>query len=161
MEFSLQLAIFAIVNFIVLLVLLRLFLYKPVLKMLEERKQTISDSLAKAQEAKVQAEQAGEQISARIEHARGEAEGILAAARAAGEELKKQLAEEARAEAQSFTAASRAALNKEREEAIAALRNEAAALAVSAAGRILAEDLTAEQQQALLHKYVAKVGQLQ
>jgi len=161
MEISLHTVIFAMVNFLVLLVLMRIFLYKPVRKMLDTRQQTISESLAAAEQARQQAAAAGDDIRAQLEQAKGEAEGIVTAARSAGDELKKQLLEEARKEAQSIAEAARAALAKEREEAIAALRTEAAALAISAAGRILAEEISAEQQQALLHKYIMRVGQLQ
>lgn len=161
MSITLSDVIFALINFIVLVVLLRIFLYKPVRKMMDARQQIISDSLTEAEKAREQAAAAGDEIRVQIKQAKGEAEAIAASARSAGEELKKQLVEEARKEAQTITDASRAALNKEREEAIAALRQEAAMLAVSAAGRMLAEEMTAEQQQALLHKFITKVGQLQ
>jgi len=153
--------IYAVINFILLVVLLRLFLYKPVHKMLATRRQTISESLAAAEQAKQQAADADEKIRAQVKQAKAEAEGILATARASGDELKKQLLTEAREEARAITEKARAALNKEREETITNLRKETARLAVSVAGRILAEEMSAEQQQALLHKYIMKVGQLQ
>lgn len=161
MEISIPVMIFAFGNFILLLVLLRIFLFKPVRKMMDARQQTISDGLAAAEQAKQQAANAGEEIRAQIEQARGEAEAIIASARVAGDDLKKQLLEEARVEARGITENARQALAKEREDAITALRKEAAALAVNAAGRILAEELNEAQQQALLHKYIVKVGQLQ
>lgn len=161
MHIELSMVIYAVFNFTLLVVLLRIFLYKPVRKMLDTRRQLISESLDTAERTKEQAAAAGEEIRAQIEQARGEATSIVASARASADELKKLLLDEAREEAQAIADNARAALVKEREEAIAALRKEAAVLAVSAAGRILAEELNAEQQQALLHKYIAEVGQLQ
>lgn len=161
MEISPSTIVFTLCNFIILLVLLRLFLYKPVNRMLENRRKTIADSLAAAEEAQKKADTAAETIRAQIEEARKEADQIIVAARASGDELKKQIVEEARKEAQSMTESARAALAKEKEEAVIELRKQAAALAVSAAGRILAEELNEEQQRALLSKYMKKVGQLQ
>ena len=42
------------VNFIILLLILKRFLYKPILKVLEDRKKTVSDSLVKAEQIEVQ-----------------------------------------------------------------------------------------------------------
>ncbi|MCL2496038.1 MAG: F0F1 ATP synthase subunit B [Clostridiales bacterium] len=161
MHIELSTIIYAIFNFSLLVVLLRIFLYKPVRKMMDTRQQIISESLEAAEQAQQQAAAAGEIIGAQLEQAKTEALEIVASARTAGDELKKQLLEEARAEALIITEDTRAALLKEREEAIIALRKEAAALAVSTAGRILSEEISTEQQQSLLQKYITKVGHLQ
>lgn len=161
LEIGLANVIYSIVNFLILLVLLRIFLYKPVRGMLETRKQVISDSLAAAEQAQKQAASAGEEIAAQLSQTRMEAEKIIGAARVAGEDLHQQIVEQARAEAQNIIATTRVALDKEREEAIAALRKDAAGLAVSMAERLLAGELTAEQQQAMLQKSIAQMGRLQ
>lgn len=161
LNIELSVVIWNIINFLILLVLLRVFLYKPIRNMLETRKQVVSDSLAAAEQAQKQAAAAGDEIAAQLSRARVEAESIIAAARLAGEDLEKRIVGQAQQEAQNIIDNTRLALSKEREEAIAALRKDAAGLAVTMAERLLAGELTAEQQAVMLEKSIAQIGRLQ
>lgn len=160
MEINLAEIIFALVNFALLLVLLRLFLYKPVRNMLDTRKALIEEGLTAAAVAKEEAAAASKATQSRLDEAQAEANAVIAEARSKAEQIRKQILSEAQAEAERATAQARAAFEKEREEAIGELRKQAAALAINAAAHILAEEINAEQQQALLAKYIAKVGQM-
>ena len=53
-----RLLVAQLANFLILLFVLRRFAYKPLLKLLEERKQRIADGLANAQKAKSNLEEA-------------------------------------------------------------------------------------------------------
>ena len=73
-----------VVNFLILLFILKKFLYKPILKVLEDRKQGISDSLKNAEEIERRLNQIGER----------EAEAVLKSARE-GEKIIRQATESA------------------------------------------------------------------
>ena len=62
-----------IVNFVLLLLLLRAFLYKPVLKMLESRKQRIAEGLQAAEVARREAEVERGQLQAQLDSERRDA----------------------------------------------------------------------------------------
>ncbi len=160
MHLSLAETIFAIVNFGLLLLLLRLFLYKPISKMLAERQNTIAESLAQAEQARTDALAAKDQIAAQIEQANLEAETIIAKATQNGEQLKKQILAEARQEAQAIQAKTQADLDRYREEIRHNLQQEAVALAIKTAGQILAEEINQEKQKSLLNSYIKRLGQL-
>ena len=71
-----------VANFFVLLVILRLTLYKPVLKMLDDRKQKIAEGLNAAEIARAEAASAQVNIQAQLDEARKEGQEIVAGAQA-------------------------------------------------------------------------------
>src|SRR5512143_3804889 len=91
---NLPLLLAFIINFIILLALLGKFLYKPVLKMLDERGQKIRESMEQAEAIRRDYEQAKAEVQRQIEKGRQEGQAIIAQAVQRGEVLK----EEARAE---------------------------------------------------------------
>ena len=88
-----------LINFIILLVLLGVFGYKPILKMLDERQAKIKESMELAEEIKLQSARTEEEVKAQLETARKEGQQIIAQATQIGERLKNEAKEEARQEA--------------------------------------------------------------
>ena len=74
---NLPLLVVFVINFIVLLVLLRLFLYKPVLKMLDERAKRTTEAMEQAEATKKEYEQARVEVQKQIDKGRQEAQTIL------------------------------------------------------------------------------------
>jgi F-type H+-transporting ATPase subunit b len=87
---NLPLLVVFTINFIVLLVLLRLFLFKPVLKMLDERTQRTKEGMELAEATKKEYEQAKGEVQKQIEKGRQEAQAIIAQAMQVGERLKEE-----------------------------------------------------------------------
>ena len=88
MEFSMNELIWAIINFVVFFILLRLFLYKPVLKLLDARRDEIKANLDQAEAARTEAEAAREKYERELARAREEAQNLIARAQAAAEKAK-------------------------------------------------------------------------
>ena len=85
---NLPLLVVFIVNFIILLVMLRLFLYQPVMKVLDERAKKTRDAMELAEATKKEYEQAKGEVQKQIEKGRQEAQGIITQAMQVGERLK-------------------------------------------------------------------------
>lgn len=79
--FDATLLVAQIVNFLVILYLLKRFLYKPTFAYLEKRKRTIEDGLAKAEEGRQMLEKASEKERMLLKKAQEEAKKLLAEAR--------------------------------------------------------------------------------
>lgn len=150
--------IFAIVTFALLALLLRLFLYKPVLAMLDKRKQAIDQALDQAQRTHLEAEQADIRLQEQIAATRLEADRIISAAKARAEEAAAGLIDQAKQEAERISAQAAADIARERERALSELKEQAADLALLAAEKALSSPLTEDQQQALLDSFVEQVG---
>ncbi len=65
------------VNFLILLVILNKFLFKPILKVLEERKRTVSETLSNADQIKSKLSQAEQDVEAKLSDASRQAKMIL------------------------------------------------------------------------------------
>jgi F-type H+-transporting ATPase subunit b len=79
-----------IVNFLILFLALRFLLWKPMLKMLNERKQRIAQGLEDAEQARRDRERAQAEYEERIKQARQEREEILARAAEEGEQARER-----------------------------------------------------------------------
>jgi F-type H+-transporting ATPase subunit b len=160
-EIDLQLLLFVIVNFLVLLYLLRRFLYKPLLKMMDDRKQSIDDALDAAAAARQEVAETQTSIQADIAQARAKAEELLATAQAGSEKLKEDILAQARVEALAITAKAQAEIAREREEAIRALRLEVTGLVMGATRQLLQGAVDENAQKRLFDKYIDNMGQIQ
>ncbi len=83
------------VNFGIVLVALWYFLYAPVMRMLEERRNVVAKGVSDAAEAHAQLAQAGHEVAQRLEHADTEAQEITQRAKEAAAETKARLLKEA------------------------------------------------------------------
>jgi F-type H+-transporting ATPase subunit b len=83
------------VNFAIVLVALWYFLYKPVLAMLEKRREIVAKGVEDAQKARQMLAGADSEVSKRVNAAEGEAEAIVAAARESASAEKVRLLKEA------------------------------------------------------------------
>jgi len=151
-----------IVSFFVLAFLLRRFAYKPVLDMLEKRRQRIEQGLEDArlaEEARANAETESQQI---LEQARTEAEGIVAEAKRRGEAEAAEAIETARGQAQAVLDEARVKAQSERDRLLGEMRGQIAALAIAAANQIVGEVLDEQRQMQLVAEFFSgvKAGQV-
>ena len=153
--------IFTIFNFLLLLFLLKKFLYKPILKMLDDRKKSIDEALDAADSARQEVAATQENIRKDIAQARAEADAIINDAQKRGEQVKAEIIEAAKAEAKGITEAATAQIEKEKAQAIHDLKAQIADIAMLATEKILTQSLTAEQERTLLDNYIKEVGQIQ
>jgi F-type H+-transporting ATPase subunit b len=149
---NLQLLVVFIVNFIVLLVLLRLFLYKPVLKMLDERAKRTKEAMELAESTKKEYEQAKGEVQKQIEKGRQEAQTIVAQAMQAGERLKEESRQEATKQAQTIVDRTRVELETERNKIVEDLRREFVDISIAAAEKVIKETLDREKHRKLIEE---------
>jgi F-type H+-transporting ATPase subunit b len=149
---NLPLLVVFIVNFIILFVLLRLFLYKPVLKMLDERAKRTKDAMELAEVTKKEFEQAKVEVQKQIEKGRQEAQAILTQAMQVGERLKEESRQEAQKQAQVIVDRTRSELEAERDKIVGGLRREFVDIAISAAEKVIKETLDKEKHRKLIEE---------
>jgi F-type H+-transporting ATPase subunit b len=149
---NLPLLVVFVVNFIILFVLLRLFLYKPVLKMLDERAKRTAEAMEQAEATKKEYEQARVEVQKQIEKGRQEGQAIIAQAMQVGERLKEESRQEATKQAQVIVDRTRSELEAERGKIVEDLRREFADIAISAAEKVIKETLDKEKHRKLIEE---------
>jgi F-type H+-transporting ATPase subunit b len=135
-----------IINILILFLVLRAILFKPVTKFMNARTQKIKDDIDKAEKDKRDAKQLLEQYEKRLADAEAEADAIIRTAREHAEAEAERIRTSARADADHMTSGARTRLEAERLAALAVFKTEAAALVVNAAGRLLKRELSGPDQ---------------
>ena len=151
--------IFAIINFCILVVGLKIFLYKPVCNMLDSRKEEVANNLNSAEEAKLEAQKLKDEYAAQLQNARSEAQEIINQAAKIGEQTKADIVSEAREEAARLTAKAQAEIAREKTEALNEIRNEIADLAVLAASKVVGKTIDVADHQNMVNNFVKEVGE--
>ena len=139
-----------LVNFTILLVVLRMFLWGPILKMLDERKHRIEEGLKASEAAASAAEQSQVAAQAALEAARAEGRDLVARAQETAGRLRTELETQAKADADRIVERARQEMEQERLQAVQALRAEFADLTVRAAERVVGQSLDRSAHQRLI-----------
>lgn len=139
-----------LVNFLLILIVLRLLLWKPFLKMLDERRERIATGLEAAERAAQAAEQSQEESKRALEEARAEGRELVTRAQETAGRLQQELEAQARREADQIVARARAEMALETQRAVQALRAEFADLTVRAAERVVGQSLDRDAHQRLI-----------
>lgn len=149
-----------IINFSLLITALYFVLYKPVLKMLDQRSLKIKESLEQADRLKADTAKAEEGIKAQIEQARQEGRNIVAQATQVADRMREEARGQAKAEADAILVRARAEIAAEREAALEELRRQFADLTIAAAGKVVNASLDKNQHKRLIDEVLAQGGNL-
>lgn len=141
-------------NFLVLLVLLRLVLWRPLTRMLDQRAQRIRESLQHADLARHQAEQAEADRQALLVETRREAEQIRHRADEQGRKIVSDAEAAAQQRAEQILAQAQANAETLREQMVAELRGQVADLIVSAVERVTRDALDSQSQRVLVQQFL-------
>jgi len=147
---NLPLLVAFLVNFIILFTLLGVFLYKPVLKMLDERQTKIRESMEQAEKIRQETASSEEEIKAHLEKARKEGQAVIAQATQIGERMKEEAKDNARQEAESLIAKARTEIQRDRDKTIEELRAEFADIAILAAEKVIKETVDKKKHRKLI-----------
>ena len=149
--------IWTIVTFVVLLLLLAKFAWRPLLEALERRQEAIRNSLDAARQAKQELGRLHEESARILAEARGEADAIISRTRAdaarAGEELKQK----ARADAENIVKHAEREIQMETSRALQKVRQEAVDISIDIASKIIRRNLSREDNERLIAETLQEI----
>jgi F-type H+-transporting ATPase subunit b len=128
-------------NFLVLLLILNKFLYKPILNLLDERRRRLEDSEKLVSDLKEKTSRQWEQYEAELQRARISALAEREKLKAEGSEAERKLLEEAREQASKLMHEARRRLDEESQKAREVLKAQAQTLGLEMAEKILGRQL--------------------
>jgi F-type H+-transporting ATPase subunit b len=146
------LAIWTIIVFLALLFLLKLFAWRPLLRSLEARRETIRKSLEDAQQARRELEQVTQDSARIIKNAHAEAESIVSKSRVDAEKLREELKQKARADADAIIREARHQIETETGRALRQIRSEVADLSIAIASKLIRRDFSIADNSALIEE---------
>jgi F-type H+-transporting ATPase subunit b len=146
-----------ILNFAIIFVILRAWVYKPILGLLEQRREAIAQGLEDARvaaEARENAEQDAEKI---MSEAQLNASHIVREATERAEQQRREIIAQAEAEASERREEELEEVERERERILSEVRGQVAALAMAAAQKLIGESLDQQRQRALIDEFFSGV----
>ena len=141
-----------LISFAILVFLLSRFLYKPVVKLLDERAEKIKKGLSDAESASKGAEEAASKIEEELSQARLEGKKLVEAAREASNQLREDEKEKIAAEISQMMEKAKKEINSERDSALLELKNRFGELVVDAAGKVIEKEIDEKSHSELINK---------
>ena len=149
---------FTIINLVVLYLLLKKFLIKPVTNIMEERERQIADGLNQASNAREEAEVLKNEYEAALTGAREESMKIVEKAQVQAKAEYERIVKDAGAKADDMLDSAKANIEMEREQTMKELQSEIAGLAITAAAKIVSNKAENQGNQDIYNQFLGEVG---
>lgn len=146
----------AVFNVVVLFILLRIFLFKPINKLMNERTQSIQKDIDDAEKAKAEAEELRRQYSDSISEAKEEANRIIMQAHDDAESERASIIRKSHEEADQIVSAASETIENERKRVLQQAQSEIADLAIEAASKIVGANLDDEKNRRLVDEFLSE-----
>lgn len=141
-----------ILNFIILLFILAKFAYKPLMKVLDARRERVTNDLETAEKTRTEAEALKNQYSRQLSEARSEATAIVEKANKIGQKMHDDFVAQAQAEKEQLIVSAKQTIENEKQQALTEVRSQVITLATEIAGKVVDQKLNSEADQALVAK---------
>ena len=148
--------IWSAVNLILLFILLKIFLFKPIGKIMDERTRAIQDDIDSAKKSKEEAEALKKEYSDNISEAKEKAQEIIMKAHEDAESEKSVILKKSQEEADQLIIDANKTIENERKRVLSQAQAQIADLAIEAASKIIGENLDDEKNRRLVDKFLSE-----
>ena len=149
-----------VLSFLLLVWLIGKFAWKPLMKVMEDRRIFIEARLANAEKERQQAEQIKQEYKEEMQKARLEAQELIDRATKLAEAQASEIQALARQEAEKIKSTALAEISRERDKAVADVKAQVADLSVAVAEKIIRQKLDGQAQNQLIDQFIDEVGKM-
>ena len=146
-------------NLLILMLLVKKFLFKPVLDILQKRQDEVDKIYADANKAKDEANTLRADYENRLAAAKEEAGEIVRTATAAAQRKSTEMLEEAQTKASGLVARAEAQIAQEKKKAINEIKDEISGMAVDIASKVVEREISAKDHEKLIEDFIKNVGE--
>ncbi|OIQ31034.1 MAG: ATP synthase F0 subunit B [Bacteroidetes bacterium MedPE-SWsnd-G2] len=146
-QFSLGLFFWQLLLFVVLVLILAKFAWKPILNSVNEREEGIKNALDEAENARIEMQSLNADNERILKEARAERESMLKEAREIKEKVIADAKEEAQVQANKMISQAQEAIESEKKAAMAELKGQVAGLSLDIAEKVVREELSNKDKQ--------------
>ncbi len=152
-----KLLVAQIVNFVILLFLLKKFMYKPLINLMNSRRQKIVEGLEKAKKGEEEFQKIQELREKELAKIQKEAERVIQKAKDIGDKKQQEILKEAEEKTKKIVEEARGRIEIEKEKMLKEVRQDVANLVVTATGKILEEKVDSEREKKLVNEVIGKL----
>ena len=151
--FEWQMALFNLINFLILFWILKRYAFGPVMKVLKQRHKEVSDSVENIQKAKTELQMSQQKSQQLIYEEKVEANGVVEAAHEHAKKLSGTMKEKAKEEIELLISQAKKNIDIDKKEMKESLRKETIDIVVLAIEKILAEKMDSKMDE----KYIKSI----
>ena len=152
-------ALFTLLNTITLFLVLKHFLFHPVMKMITDRQKEIDDMYADAGSAKDAAKALEAEYMEKLSVAAETSDRIVKEAVLRGQNREEEIIRQANAEAAAIMDKAAASIAQEKKKAINDAKDEISVIAISIAEKVVTREISSEDQKRLVDAFIDGLGQ--
>ncbi len=145
-------------NLLILLWLIKKFLFKPVMSVLEARENEIKTMYDEAEEARSTADELKTQYTAKLNNARDEADEIVKTAVKTAKNTSDEIISDAQDKATALIERANEKIEIERKSAINQAKNDLSDMALTIAGKVIERDINAADHSKMIDKFIEELG---
>lgn len=146
--------IISILNLVILYLILKRFLFKPVKKMLAARRRQVDDLYGSAEAAKAEAETAREEYTAKLDRADDAARKIVSDATRRANERAEEIVGEAKEEAERLFRRADEEIAQEKKKALNEVKNEISDISVGIAEKVVGREIREEDHREMIDAFI-------
>lgn len=147
------------VNLLLLFIVLKIFLFKPVNKIMDERTRSIQNDIDSAKKSREEAEALKQKYADDLSNAKEEARRIIMKAQDDAAAEKAVLMERSKEDADKLVADANKAIENERRRVLQQAQSQIADLAIEAASKIIGENVDDEKNRRIVDEFLSEEGE--
>ena len=151
-------ALFTLANTVALFLVMKKFLWVPVLKMIEDRQQEIDSMYAEADSAQAEAKRVQAEYQQKLSVAAETSERMVKEAVVRGQNREEEIIRQANREAAAIMDKASADIALEKKKAINEAKDEISVIAMAIAGKVVGRSLTSDDQAQLVDSFIEELG---
>lgn len=151
--------VISLCNLIILFLIIRHFLFKPVNKVLDERQSAIDTDYSNAKTALDNAKKTENEWNAKITEADKCADGIIKEATEAADRRGDEIVAEAKKQADSIVDRARTEMELEKRKSEETIKKQIADVSVAVAGKLLNREISEEDHHKIIDSFIDEIGE--
>ena len=151
--------IFQILNLLLLMVLFKKYLFKPVTEILEKRQAEIEGHYQEAQQAETDAKAMKADYESKMAGARQEADRVIKTATESANAMSASIVEDARTQADQLKRRAQTEIDLERRRAFDEVKGELSGIALDIASQVIEREVNEKDHEAFINEFIKYVGE--
>ena len=151
--------IFQILNLLLLMVLFKKYLFKPVTEILEKRQAEIEGHYQEAQQAEADAKAMKADYESKMAGARQEADRVIKTATESANAMSASIVEDARTQADQLKRRAQTEIDLERRRAFDEVKGELSGIALDIASQVIEREVNEKDHEAFIDEFIKNVGE--
>lgn len=151
--------LFSLLNLVIIFLIAKFLLYKPVKKMLQNRQKTIEDGYKRAEDAENEAKEHKEAYEKKLEGAKDEANDIISSAVATANARGKEIIDSAKEESQHIVNQARENAELEIKRAEATIKGEIVDVSTKLTEKLLEREINEKDHSDLIDSFIDEIGE--